>query len=115
MLVNIHIDFQALGFLTVVGFMGDIGLLLVNPSGVETIEASRMSLNCCWPSHLPACLYNLLMFSRHSGSYIYNCCLRMGEYQWSVHDILGAVIETYLLARQIVVQMYELREQNQSP
>ena len=70
MLVNRHSDFQALGFLTGVDVMGDIGLLLVNISGVETIEASRIYLNCFWMSHLPACLCNFLMFSRHLCSYI---------------------------------------------
>ena len=69
-LVNRHSDFWALGFLVGVDGMGGMGLLLVNPSGVETIAASRISLNCCWSSHLPACLYNLLMFSRHLCSYI---------------------------------------------
>ena len=57
--------FIVLGFLTGVGIMGGLGLLLVNPSGVETIATSRISLNCCWWSHLPSCLYNLLMFLRH--------------------------------------------------
>ena len=46
MLVNIHSDFRALGFLIGVDVMVDIGLLSVNPSGVETIAASRISLNC---------------------------------------------------------------------
>ena len=50
--------------------MGDIGLLSVNPSGVETISASIIYLNCFWLSHLPACLYNLFVFSRHLCSYI---------------------------------------------
>ena len=50
--------------------MGDIGLSSVNPLVVETIAASRISLNCCWLSHLPDCLYNFLMFSRHLCSYI---------------------------------------------
>ena len=46
-LVNRHSYFRARGFLTGVDVMGDIGLLLVNPSGVETIAASRISLNFC--------------------------------------------------------------------
>ena len=70
MLVNIQSDFRALGVLTGDDVMGDIGLLLVNPSGVETISASRISLNCCWLSHLPFCLYKFLMFSMHLCSYI---------------------------------------------
>ena len=62
MLVKMHSDFLALCFLTVVGEMGDLELLSVNHSAVETIEASIISLNCCWSSHLPSCLYNFLMF-----------------------------------------------------
>ena len=62
--------FEHLVFFIGVGSMGDIVLLSVNPSVVETIAASRMYFNCCWSSHLPACLYNLLMFSRHLCSYI---------------------------------------------
>ena len=49
MLVKRHSDFLALGFLTGVYVVVDMGLLLVNPSGVETIAASRISLNCFWP------------------------------------------------------------------
>ena len=48
MLVNRHSDFQAVGFLDVVDIMGDIGLLSVNPSGVETIAASIIFLNRRW-------------------------------------------------------------------
>ena len=62
MLVKRHSDFLSLGFLTGVGVMVDLGLLLVDYSGVETIGASIISFNCCWSSHLPACLYNFLMF-----------------------------------------------------
>ena len=39
MLVKRHSDFIALGLLTVVGVMGDMGLLPVNTSGEETIAA----------------------------------------------------------------------------
>ena len=39
MLENRHSDFIALGFLTGVGVMGYLGLLLVNTSGIETIAA----------------------------------------------------------------------------
>ena len=70
MLMKRHSDFSALGLLSVGGVMGDLGLLLVNPSRVETIANSRISLNCCWPSQPPACLYNLLMFWRHPCSKI---------------------------------------------
>ena len=61
MLVKIHSDFIALIFLNGVGVMGDLGLLLVNPSGVETIATSIISLNCCWSSQFPACWYNFLV------------------------------------------------------
>ena len=54
MLVKRQSDFLALGLLTGVGVMGDLGLLSMNPSGVETTAASRISLSCCWLSHLPA-------------------------------------------------------------
>ena len=64
MLVKRNSDFLAPGFLTGVGFMGDTGLLSVNLSGVETIAASIIYLNYCWLSHLPVCLYNLLIFWR---------------------------------------------------
>ena len=46
-LVNIHSYFQALCLLTGDDVLGDIGILSVNPSVVETISASRISLNCC--------------------------------------------------------------------
>ena len=68
-LVTRHSGFLARGFLSGVDFMGDIVLLSVNHSGLETISASRISLNCCWSSHLPACLYNFLMFSINVCSY----------------------------------------------
>ena len=47
MLVKRHSDFLVRGLLTGVDVMGYIGLLSVNPSGVEKIAASRISLNCC--------------------------------------------------------------------
>ena len=56
MLVKRHSDLIALGFLTGIDVMGDMGLLLVNPPGVENIAASRISLKYCWSSHLPECL-----------------------------------------------------------
>ena len=55
MLVNKHSDFVALGFLTAVDVIGKLGLPYVNPSGVDTIAAYRISLRFCWSSHLPAC------------------------------------------------------------
>ena len=58
MLVKRHSDFLAFGFLTGVDIMVYTGMLSVNPSVVETISASRISLNCCWSSHLLDCLYN---------------------------------------------------------
>ena len=45
MLVNIQSYFLALGLLTGVGFMGDIGIFSVNNLVVETISASRVSIN----------------------------------------------------------------------
>ena len=62
MLVKRHSDFLALGFLNGVDVMGDMGLLLVNTSRLETIVSSIISLNCFWLSHLTACLYNFLVF-----------------------------------------------------
>ena len=62
MLVKIHSDYLAHGFLTGVGVIVDLGLLSVNPSGVETIAVSIISLNCCWSSHSPTYLYNFVMF-----------------------------------------------------
>ena len=70
MVVKRYSDFLELGFLTGVGFMGDIVLLSVNTPRVETIASSRISLTCCWSSHSPAYLYNFLMFSRYLCSYI---------------------------------------------
>ena len=69
MLVKTHSDFLALRFLTGVYVMGYMELLSVNPSGVETISASIISLNICWSSHLTAFLYNFLVFWRHLCSY----------------------------------------------
>ena len=62
MLVKRHSDFIALGFLTSAGVMGYMGLLLINPSVIDTTASSSISFNCCWSSHFPECLYNLLMF-----------------------------------------------------
>ena len=47
MLVKRHSDFLAFIFLNGVGFMGYLGLLSNNHSVIETIAASRISLNCC--------------------------------------------------------------------
>ena len=69
MLVNRQSDFWARGFLTGVNVVGDIGLLSVNASGVETIESSRISLNCCCCyTYQLVCIF--LMFSRNLCSYI---------------------------------------------
>ena len=62
--------FIALVFFTVTYLICDIGLLLVNPSEVDTIAASIIFLFCCLLSHYPEVLYNLLMFTRHICSYI---------------------------------------------
>ena len=55
MLVNKHSDFLALGVLTGVDGIGTLEHSSVTPSGVDTIAASRISVICCWLSHLPAC------------------------------------------------------------
>ena len=47
MFVNKQSDFLALGFLTGVDGIGTLGLLFVNPSGVDSIAASRISLIFC--------------------------------------------------------------------
>ena len=48
---------------------GNIWLLLVSPSGSETMAYSRIYLYCCWSSNLPESFYTFLMFSRHLCSY----------------------------------------------
>ena len=63
-------DFLALGFLTVTNGPGDIGLLSVNPSVVETMDTSIMALYCYLSSKFPAGFDKLLMFYRHLCSYI---------------------------------------------
>ena len=65
MFVNKHSDFLALGFLTGDDVKCTLGLLSVTPSGVGSIEASRISLRFFWSSHLPACWYILLMLFIH--------------------------------------------------
>ena len=65
MLVKRRSYFLSTGLLTGVWFMVDLGLLLVNPSGIEIIAASRKSLNICWSLHFPECWYDLLIFWRH--------------------------------------------------
>ena len=95
MLVKRHSGFLALGFLIGVDDLEDIVLTLVNPSGVKTMVASRISFNCCWLSQLPSYLYNFLMFQDICVQ-IEHCFLRIGKYQWSVHDILDMMITTYL-------------------
>ena len=47
MFVNKHSDFLALVFLTVVDGIGILGLLSVNPSGVDSIAAYIISLIFC--------------------------------------------------------------------
>ena len=63
-------DFIALGFLKITDWLGDIVLLSVNPSLLETIADLIMSLYYFWSTHFPEDLYNFLMFSRHICSYI---------------------------------------------
>ena len=55
MFVNKHSDFLALGFLTGDDDICTLGLLSVNPSGVDSRATYRISLRFCWSSHLPAC------------------------------------------------------------
>ena len=57
--------FIALGFFTVTYWIGGIGLLSVNPSGVDTIDASIMAFYCWLSYHFQADLYNFLIFPRH--------------------------------------------------
>ena len=47
MFVNKHSDLLALGFLTGDDAICTLGLLSVNPSGVDSIAASRISLRFC--------------------------------------------------------------------
>ena len=47
MLVKRHSSFLALDSFNAICVMVNLGLLSVNPSGVETISASRISMNCC--------------------------------------------------------------------
>ena len=65
MFVNKHSDFLALGFLTGDDIICTFVLLSVNPSGVDSIGSSRISLRFCWSSHLPACWYIFLIFFIH--------------------------------------------------
>ena len=58
-------DFLTKGFVVGSVWMGEIGLFLFHPYGVENIDDWRMAFNCCWYSHIPAVLYNFLMISRH--------------------------------------------------
>ena len=69
--------FIVVWFFTVTYCLGDIVLLSVNPSGVETIHASIMALYCCWYSHFPEDLCNLLLFP---DIYVHTlkCYLRIG-------------------------------------
>ena len=47
MFVNKHSDFLALVFFTGVDGIGILGLLSVNPSGVDSIATYRISLRFC--------------------------------------------------------------------
>ena len=55
MLVKIHSDLLALGFLNGVDVIGSLGISHVTASVVDTISASIIFLRFCWSSHLPAC------------------------------------------------------------
>ena len=63
--INRQSNFSALVFLLDKYVLGVIRMLLVHPSGVETISASIISLYWYWSSHLPVVLYNLFIFYRH--------------------------------------------------
>ena len=67
---NKQSGFIALEFLTVTEGLGDIVLLPVHISIVETIADSRIAFYCYWSSHLPADLNNYLKFSRNLCLYI---------------------------------------------
>ena len=66
---NWRSDFLALGCLVDIYGPYDIGMFPEDPSGVDTMEDSRIFLYCCWSSHLPADWYIYLIFSRHLCSY----------------------------------------------
>ena len=55
--VNKHSDFLELGFLNGDDVICTLGLLSMNPSGVDSRAASRISLIFCWSLHLPARWY----------------------------------------------------------
>ena len=65
MLVKRHSDFTALGFFNGVHIIGTLWVLYVNPSGVDSIAASTISLIFYWSSHLPACWYILFILLIH--------------------------------------------------
>ena len=95
MLVKRHSYLLALGLLTDVHVIGTLGLLSVNPSGVDTIVASRISLR---------------FFGRHTYLHVdisflcfsYICvqkktwCIMIGQYQQSSYDIQDVMIVTYI-------------------
>ena len=49
--VNKHSDLLELGFLNGVDGICKLGLLSLNPYGVDSREATRISLRFCWSSH----------------------------------------------------------------
>ena len=55
MFLNKKSDFLALGFLTGDDVICTLEMLSVNPYGVDSLAASRISLRFCLSSHLPAC------------------------------------------------------------
>ena len=67
MLVNKNSDFLAFGCFTGVDGICTLVLLSVNPYGVDSRAAYRISLRFCWLSHLPACWYIFLVL------FIYMC------------------------------------------
>ena len=67
--VNWRSDLIEIAFVVDIYWLGVIRLLLVNISFVETIADSIIAFYCYWYSHIPAVLYNFLMFSRNICSY----------------------------------------------
>ena len=68
--VNRQSNLIVLHFLTIMGGLGNIGLLSVNLSVVDTMDASIIYINCSLSLYLPANVYISFMFYRYTCSYI---------------------------------------------
>ena len=66
---NWRSHFISLGSLSDSDWSDDNICFSMNSSGVEPITYSIIALYYCWSSHLPADLYNFLVFPRHQCSY----------------------------------------------